>query len=893
MAPGAARGADRSGERAEGYVMSRPGRSLRRLALRLVPRPWRREIDADLDEEAAALSRGESWRLRQTVGAAWELNQARAGDAVMFDVRYALRSLWHAKGFAAAAIVTFALGIGLNVAVFSVIDRLMFRPLPFAAPDRLVHVHNGTMMGAAPAPLLDRRVAARIWQRSQSVGELAFARGSDSERVIEGFGEAPLRFAGATANLLDVLGIRPTAGRGFTADAERPPGGATELLLTDAVWSTRFGRSPEIVGRTFGSGGDRYQVVGILPRDFVLPSSSLAERTDGLQVVRNDLADAPLDRLRIGVAVMARLEPGVTLDQARAEIDTLLAELVRDLPEGGLLSAGAGVRIQPLQDGLFFLHAPYLRLIVAAVAVVLLLACANLATLLLARGRSQAHETAMRVALGASTRRLVAAAALNATILCLASGAVALLTCWWIQSALVAVVPPIFRGFVVSALDPRLVALTFAAAFACALVASIAPALGVRRADPIEVLQRREKGNVGGRLGGGAALLTIEAALGIVLVAGAGATGRSFIGLAFGDPGFVASDLHIITFNRVPGTTGTPAGRLANARAVLDLVGALPGVRSAGVVTLSPVGEGFPVQAFWRAHDLEGRDYGITPHVFEALGTPVLAGRAFTNDEVSSGAPVAILNERGARALWPDQPAASALGRTIETAGGPHTVVGIVRDIRQVPSEPALPSLFLPFTDMDAQTLPLFDASRRELTSVQVPVRMDSGHALDRTTLEARAQAVASGVSVSAQAVEEELAPWLEQPRFQALLFGALAAASLVLAAVGLFAVAAFDVAQRRYEMGVRMALGATARDIGQLVVGKAVRPVLVGAAAGLAVTWWAAQYLQSFLVDVDARDPGTFGVVALVLVATAVVAAWLPARRAARTDPASVLRAV
>jgi ABC-type antimicrobial peptide transport system permease subunit len=252
-----------------------------------------------------------------------------------------------------------------------------------------------------------------------------------------------------------------------------------------------------------------------------------------------------------------------------------------------------------------------------------------------------------------------------------------------------------------------------------------------------------------------------------------------------------------------------------------------------------------------------------------------------------------MLNERGARALWPDEPVASAIGRTIETAGGPHTVVGVTHDIRQVPSEAVLPSLFLPFTDMDAPTLPLFNASAEALTSVQVLVRMDAGHALDRAELEARAQAVASGVSVSAQAVADELAPWLEQPRFQALLFGTLAATSLVLAAVGLFAVAAFDVARRRYEMGVRMALGATGRDIRRLVVGKAVRPVLAGAAAGLVVTWWTAQYLQSFLVDVDARDPWMFGAVALVLVLTAVLAAWLPARRAARTDPARVLKAL
>jgi predicted permease len=449
----------------------------------------------------------------------------------------------------------------------------------------------------------------------------------------------------------------------------------------------------------------------------------------------------------------------------------------------------------------------------------------------------------------------------------------------------VSVVPPTFRSFAVSALDPRLVGLTLTAAFACALVVSLVPALAARRADPAMALSHRERGRAGGRLRGGRTLLAIEAAFGILLVAGAGATGRSFYGLVFGDQGFVASDLYIVTFNGVPGRSDDAmTNRRLGFAMASNVIGTLPGMRSIGAVTQSPVGTGFAIQPFWRSQNLEGREYGVGPGAFEALGTPVLFGRGFTEADVAAAAPVAIVNERGARALWPEQPVASAVGRQLTTRGGVHTVVGVVRDIRPVPVEPAHASLFLPITDPDARMI--------ATTAFQIVVRTTPGQAPDTLALERALTEVSPGTRVAVESVADDLAPWLDRPRFQAMLFAALAGLSLVLAAVGLFAVTAFEVTQRRYEMGVRLALGATGRDVGRLVLSTAVRPVLVGSAAGLVAAWWAGQFLQAFLVDVDARDPWTYALVALTLVATAVVAAWLPARRAARTDPAEVLRA-
>jgi predicted lysophospholipase L1 biosynthesis ABC-type transport system permease subunit len=271
--------------------------------------------------------------------------------------------------------------------------------------------------------------------------------------------------------------------------------------------------------------------------------------------------------------------------------------------------------------------------------------------------------------------------------------------------------------------------------------------------------------------------------------------------------------------------------------------------------------------------------------VFEAMGTPLVAGRTFSDEDIDVGARVALLNRLGALALWPSDDPAAAVGRGVQLESNRYTVVGIVGDIRRYPGVAPTPSLFLPITSPDARVFQ---------SGALTVFRMSAGASLDRTLLRSRLDDRFPSAGVPApQPVSQMLAPWMERPRFQAALFASFGVIALLLAAVGLYAVAAFDVARRRHEMGVRLTLGATGRDLRRLVIRAAVSPVLIGSTIGLLVTWWAAQFLQAFLFEVDARDPWTYGLVALTLVATAVVAAWLPARRAARTDPAMVLRSL
>jgi hypothetical protein len=311
----------------------------------------------------------------------------------------------------------------------------------------------------------------------------------------------------------------------------------------------------------------------------------------------------------------------------------------------------------------------------------------------------------------------------------------------------------------------------------------------------------------------------------------------------------------------------------------------MPGVEAAGAAASLPAGRRLGSHEFWRSRGTTGLMLGIGSTFFQALGTPVRAGREFLDHEIDAPPLVAILSESAARHLWPDLGGSEAVGQTVPTADGVRTVVGVVADLKSLPGEAPQPALYLPLTAPEmADSVPSL--------WVTVAVRVAPGRDLDIQALNARLDRRFGSDLVMARAVADALPPFLQRPRFQAVLFGSVAVIGLLLAAVGLYAVAAFDVARRRFELGVRLSLGATASDIRRLVIRGALRPVVAGSAAGLVATWWAAQFLQAFVFEVDARDPWTYGLVALVLVATAVVAAWIPARRAARTDPSVVLRA-
>ena len=801
-------------------------------------------------------------------------------DAIAVDLRHAVRTLARSPGFTTAAIATFALGIGVNVAMLSIIDRMLFRPLPYAEPERLVQIHQLTLEGDSPYAALSRSITVSLAAESRSFSGIAYAAHTDS--TLPGPDGSPLRIDYATFNVLDVLGVRPVAGRGFV---ESDLGGTqTALLISHDVWQARFGGAAAAVGTHWARGRQTLSIVGVLPRGFVLPTSRLGSRPDVL-LIDGDLKPGSMDDRRLTAAPVARLRPAVSIEAARAEVEVVAAR-----PSATPFEQP--IRVQPLQEGMFMYFLPHLRLISAAGLLVLLIACSNLAGLLLARGRAREHEVAIRSAIGAPRLRLVVGVLMEAALICTASAASALVLSVWIQRAALAVVPEIVQGLAVPVLDPRVVIFTIAAATIATVATALPAALQSRRTRIAPTLQLTGRRVSDSRLLGGGVLLAVEAAIAMVLVAGAAATVRNLAGLLLKDRGFVADDLYVLDVSHDVASNAesnerdwSKGDRRPRVRGILDAVRGLPHLAAAGIVSQIPIDDWGAPADFWKTHGLNGGTWAISNGAVEALGTRLVAGRLLTAEDVEARAPIALLNLTGARALWPVDEPQAAIGRTITVGSSTYAVVGVIGDIRRYPGTAPMPSLFLPISAPEARVFQ---------SSAIVVLRMAPGTTPDRTLVGARLDERFPRASVrAARPVNEMLAPWLERPRFQAALFGVFAAIALLLAAVGLYAVASFNAARRRYEMGIRLTLGATPRAIRRLLIGSALLPVITGSLAGLLITWWAAQFLQTFLFEVDARDPGTYLFVALVLVASAIAAAWLPARRAARTDPAIVLRSM
>jgi predicted permease len=759
--------------------------------------------------------------------------------------------------------------------VWSVIDRMLFQPLPYADADRLVHIHNfrgseGDVPSTSTIAVLTREL--ELAASFAGVGSVGGAR-SPTE-LSDG---TTLRLDGASWNSLRLLGIRPVAGRDFV-EADADPGlRQRAVLLREEVWERRYGRSPDVFDRMMPSRYGDYFVVGILPRGWLVPASSFGGVPDGV-VVQPRMAEPTA--FEMTASAIARLQPGVSLTEAQAEVDVIFRRVAAE--HNSPLLERVPATVQALRAGLFGNYASRAWLLVAAVSAVLLVTCVNLAVLFLARGGSRIRDAAICSALGATRRRIVCAELLQAAAVCSVATVVALVVCVLSYEALLQLVPAPLRTVAASPLDLRLVGAAVVTALVIAGVAGVAPAFRAARVNVVDGLRTSPEAGRR-RLRGGAALLALEAALGVVLVAGAAATVRSFVGVAFGDQGFEAADL--VEANVQHGSKRSVRGyEPARVATALEVVRGLPGVIAAGPVNLMPVGSSRGNAAFWRDRGVSGTMIGAGDGLFAALRTPVLVGREFNERDVQTRAQVAVINRHGARVLFPEAELSTVPGRTVDIDKVTHVIVGVVEDIRSVPGDPALPSLVVPLTSTIAP------ASQ---SGIVVAVRMEPGRALDAVGLDRRLDEALGSNVLPTTVIADQLPAYLKQPRFQAFLFGSVAVIGLLLTAIGLYAVAAFEVARRRYELGVRASLGATAADIRRLVVRTALRPVLVGAAAGLVAAWWLGQFLQSFLVEVDARDPWTGVLVAGVLVTTAVVAVWRPARQAAAIDPAVTLRAL
>jgi predicted permease len=627
-----------------------------------------------------------------------------------------------------------------------------------------------------------------------------------------------------------------------------------------------------VLGRTLWLNGKSVSLLGVLPHGFIPPTGSSMDPDWAGLVVAYD----PWSNIREGsgrvLVPFARLRPGATIEAARAEVVAV-----------GRSAASAGqslgipaewLRVDGIEQTLFARFRSHLWLIVLAAGFVLLIACANLASLLVVRGRSREQVTAVRAALGATRSRLAATAMIESLLVALGGSVVALMALAFASRALAAALPPVFARYAVGAGDPRVVIFSIGAAAVCAMVTGLAPVWKMRRLEFLALLRTGSRTGRETRARGGRGLLALEAALGAVLVLGSVLTLRSFAELTHDDLGFAPDGLYVLT-------ASLPRNQqLERHRQVLDVLRNAPSIASIGGADHVPATSEAPVRGF-KTERGSGARIQITSGYFETLQTPIAAGRTFTENEVAARAPVAMVSRMAAGLLFPDTRPETVIGRTWQAAGEPaRLIVGVVDDLKNQYGDPRMQaSVFLPAGTDPSQW-------------VRFVLRARPGVTIAAHQIEEALRSRVGAVRVTLKYVPTALDPGLVDSRFRAVLFSALALTGLLLAAIGLYSVTSYEVATRRYEMGVRLMLGAAPRDLQQLTLRNACAPVILGATAGLFGAFWMAVLAKSFLYRVDGRDPVAYAVVAVVLVAAAVMAAWLPARRAARTDPAEVLRA-
>jgi putative ABC transport system permease protein len=802
------------------------------------------------------------------------------------DIRFGLRTLVKNPAFTAIAVLTLALGIGANTAIFSVIDAALLRPLPYPDADRIVVLYqfdqDKQTDDPAPADFLDFR------QQSSSFGYFAALRGLPFN--LSGNGQ-PERVEGAvvTSDFFPALGVPALRGRTIQPDLD-PPGGTSVAVLSYGLWQRRFGADAGIVGRAIDVDGVSRIVVGIMPPGFAFPAGTELWTSSRFAAVPHPLRpteDPSALRDSHYFQSFGRLKPGVTLAQASAEVDTITKRLKQQY---GDKEEGFGATLIPLRQDLVGETRPALLILLGAVALVLLIACVNVANIILARGASRQKEMALRIALGAGRLHLLRHLLVESVLLALAGGGLGILLALWALAPLRALVPANMIGGASIALDSRVLLFTFFASLASGVLFGLIPGLRLLGADLNVSLQEGGRGSAGGgrarRMR--SALVVTEIALAAVLLIAAGLLLRSFSHLLNVAEGFNPDHVLSLQLALPQARYPKPGDRVAFVKNTLEHVNFLPGIASASAISRLPLNPGNSS----RSVEIEGRtpppsgdispDYlVVTPDYFQTLGVPFLAGRTFTDRDDANAAPVAIVSEATARHFWPGQ---DVIGKHLRGACGDDKtwcqVVGVVGDIKQHHLEQASKlAVYVPFSQDPWAFFALVVRTKLEPASAASAVE-SAIHSVD-----------ADEPVYNVRPMRDVEAASLSPQRLQIALIGLFAALALVLACMGIYGVMAYSVAQRTSEIGVRMALGAQTSNVLGLILGEGLRLAVLGAAIGLAGSFFAARLLSGMLFGVATGDPFTFASVALVLVAVAMVACYVPARRATRVDPLVALR--
>jgi putative ABC transport system permease protein len=802
------------------------------------------------------------------------------------DARYALRVLRKSPGFAVAAVLALALGIGANSAVFSVVNGVLLRPLPFAEPDRLVRIFgnfHASGLERIPVSVPEYQDYRQVPRVLSSVS--AFAA---SDVTLTGQ-DAPerLRAIAGTASLLPTLGVSPTMGRHFSEE-EETQGRDQVAILTHRLWRGRFGAKPDILGTSLTLDGQPFTVVGVLPDGFEYPQG-----TD-LYIPFAPTPDqrSPNTRGSRYLDVVARLKPGVTVEAAQRDMDRVAAELVEANPNNYGKGSGWAISVVSMEEQTVGGVRSTLWVLLGAVGFVLLIACTNVANLQLARAAARGREISIRAALGAGRRRLVTQFLTESLVLSLVGGALGLLLAMWGMDALLALVGDGLPRSSEVSLDGHVVLFTAGVSVLTGLLFGLVPALQASRPDLHSAMREGARGT-GGRSSGRvrAVLVVSQVSLALVLLVGAGLFLRSFVALQGVDAGFDPQGVLTARLALPQERYGEPSQRAAAMRDFLARAQGVPGVEAAGMATLLPL----TGRSDW-SFDIEGRmevpgapprpavEYrAVSADYHKALRIPLIRGRMLSEADGFDAPHAVVINETMARLIFPgEEPIGQRIRLRTRNPDTPWaTVVGIVKDVREWG------------LDVPARPVAYYSLLQRAPAGAYLVVRTRQSPASLLASLQAELRAVDGNlplydVAPMAAVVDGSVS----QRRFSMLLLALFAGVAVVLASLGIYGVIAYTVTQRTRELGIRMALGARQVDVLGLMVGQGVRLTLVGVGMGLVLALGLGRLLSALLYGVKAHDPLTFSGVAVLLVGVALVAAWLPARRATKVDPALTLRA-
>ena len=858
----------------------------------IVPRrlraDWRQEWEAELRNREALLADWDNLNrktklnlLRRSLGAFWDallLQPRRLEDEMFQDVRYGVRMMLKHPGFTFIAVLTLALGIGANTAIFSIVNAVLLRPFPYQAPERLVILQE-RVSGPGFSPSYPNFVDWRT--QNTTFDSIAAVRGNESFNFT-GAGE-PERLQGrlVSAEFFSTLGIKPMPGRDFLAEDDRP-GASPAAILSYGFWQRRFGGDESIIGKQLTLNNQSFTVVGITPQDFQFGAEADVSVPIGLSAERFRARGSDP-----GTGVVARLRPDSSQQQAETELNQIAARLEQQYPE---TNKGRRVLLTPLHESFVGDVRQPLLILLAAVGLVLLIACANVANLLLARSSTRQKEMALRVALGAARGRIVRQLLTESILLAALGTGLGILLAFWGTGFIASQLPDGIPRLREAQVDAPVLVFTLVVSMLTGLLFGLAPALQASRPNLTEGLKEGDRGSSGRRQRLRSGLVIGEVALTLTLLVGAGLLLQSFRRVLQVDPGFKAQNLLTMQVS-----VSNPDGQqVANFFEQLQQrVRELPGVRAVAVSNGLPFGvANFPTFIVEGRPETENKPsgirYSVSPDYFQTLGIELIKGRVFTPQDTTNTPTVVIVDEVLAQRYFPNEDAIGKRLKQSPTSPGLE-IVGIVRHVEPNSLDaqaPAPAQFYLNFNQIPAERLP--GSVRR----INLLTRTEVEPASLATAVRGQIAALNKDQAVfNEQTMEQIVAQSVAPRRFSMLLLTVFAVVALALASIGLYGLMSYAVAQRAREIGVRMALGAQTGNVLRLVIGQGMKLVLAGVSLGLVASVALSRTIENLLFDVSATDPATFAAIALLLSLVALLACWIPARRATRVDPMVALR--